>query len=95
MNLESIVYDADEIKKLDDKDSPLDLINEIHSLAKRFMRAHGGYDRDNLQDFMNLIAFILNKPKDRYEKIDLFINMALSTPSVVRYRDAMSKKPSK
>ena len=95
MNLESIVYDADEIKKLDDKDNPLDPINEIHSLAKRFMRAHGGYDRDNLQDFMNLIAFILNEPKDRYEKIDLFINMALSTPSVVRYRDAMSKKSRK
>ncbi|MBR3265927.1 MAG: hypothetical protein IKI61_08250, partial [Erysipelotrichaceae bacterium] len=75
--------------------NPLDPINEIHSLAKRFMRARGGYNRDNLQDFMNLISFILNDPKDRYKKIDLFINMALNEPVMVRYRDVMSKKGAK
>ena len=95
LNLISQVYDADEIKKLDNDLDPLDPINRIHSLAKRFMRAHGGYNRDNLQDFMNLISFILNEPEDRYEKIDLFINMALSAPSRVRNRDVMSKKDTK
>lgn len=95
LNLTSIVYDAEQIKKLPDDKNPLDPINEIHSLAKRFMRAHGGYNRDNLQDFMNLISFILNDPKDRYKKIDLFINMALNEPVMVRYRDVMSKKGAK
>ena len=95
LNLISIVYDAEQIKKLPDDKNPLDPINEIHSLAKRFMRAHGGYNRDNLQDFMNLISFILNDPKDRYKKIDLFINMALLEPQMVRYRDVMSKKGTK
>ena len=92
LSLKSIVHDADKIKKLKDKDNPLRSINRIHSLAKRFMRAHGGFDRDNLQDFMNLISFILNDPKDRYEKVDLFINMALNSPLRVKYRDVMSKK---
>ncbi len=73
----------------------MDSINEIHSLAKRFMRAHGGYDRDNLQDYMNLISFILNEPNDRYEKVDLLINMALNSPKRVKYRDVMSKKQTK
>ena len=59
------------------------------------MRTHGGYNRDTLQDFLNLISFILNDPKDRYEKVDLFINMALLSPTLVRYRDVMSKKASK
>jgi transposase-like protein len=95
LHLESIVYDSKEIRKLKDKDNPLDSINEIHSLAKRFMRAHGGYDRDNLQDFMNLISFILNEPYDRYGKADLFINMALNSPIRVKYRDVMSKKQAK
>ena len=95
LHLESEVYDSLKIRKLKDEDNPLDPINEIHSLAKRFMKAHGGYNRDNLQDFMNLISFILNEPKDRYEKIDLFINMALLSPKRVRYRDVMSKKHSK
>ena len=92
LSLTSEVYDSLEIRKLKDEDNPLDPINEIHSLAKRFMREHGGYNRDNLQDFMNLIAFILNEPHDRYEKIDLFINMALNSPRRVKYRDVMSKK---
>lgn len=95
LNLTSEVYDSAKIKKLKDEDNPLDPINEIHYLAKRFMRAHGGYNRDNLQDFMNLISFILNDPKDRYEKIDLFINMALHEPLMVRYRAVMSKKQAK
>ena len=95
LNLTSIVYDSDEIKKLKDEDNPLNPINEIHYLAKRFMKAHGGFNRDNLQDFMNLISFILNKPYDRYEKVDIFINMALLEPQMVRYRDVMSKKEAK
>ena len=95
LNLSDTVYDADEIKKLKDEDNPLDPINEIHSLAKRFMRAHGGYNRDDLQDWLNLISFILNDPKDRYDKIDLFLNMALSSPLRVKYRAVMSKKDDK
>ncbi|MBR0420413.1 MAG: hypothetical protein IJI66_14720 [Erysipelotrichaceae bacterium] len=59
------------------------------------MRQHGGYNRDDLQDWMNLISFILNDPEDRYEKVDKFINMALSSPTRVRYRDVMSKKRTK
>ena len=86
------VYDSNELKNLPDEENPLDSINEIHSLAKRFMRAHGGYDRKNLQDWMNLISFILSEPKGRYEKIDLFINMALNSIRVVKYRNVMSRK---
>ena len=92
LHLTSEVYSSEKTKGMKDEDNPLDPINEIHSLVKRFMKAHGGYNRDSLQDFMNLISFILNEPKDRYEKIDLFINMALSAPSLVRYRAVMSKK---
>ena len=35
---------------LKDEDNPLDPINRLHALAKRFMKSHGGYNRDNLQD---------------------------------------------
>ena len=90
LNLTSEVHDSRLIAKFKDKDNPLESINEIHALAKRFMRAHGGYNRDNLQDFMNLISFILNKPNDRYDKIDRFINMALLSSVRVKYRDVMS-----
>ena len=71
----------------------MDPINDIHALSKRFMKAHGGYNRDNLQDWMNLIWFILSKPENRYEKIDKFIKLAINSPARVKYRDMMSKNP--
>ena len=95
LNLTHEIYDSKKLNELPDEENPLDPINEIHSLAKRFMKAHGGYNRENLQDWMNLIAFLLSAPRDRYEKIDLFINMALNSTRVVKYRDVMSKKSSK
>jgi len=95
LHLTHEVYDSKELRKIPDEENPLDPVNEIHSLVKRFMKAHGGYDRENLQDWMNLVAFLLSDPRDRYEKIDLFINMALNSTQVVKYRDVMSKKVSK
>ena len=92
LSLSSKVYDTKTTRGLKEQDNPLDPINEIHSLARSFMKAHGGYNRDNLQDFMNLISFIFNEPYDRYKKADLFINMALQSPRRVKYRDVMSKK---
>ena len=59
------------------------------------MRVHGGYDRDNLQDWMNLLWFILSKPDNRYEKVNKFIELALHSPATVKYRDKMSQKASK
>lgn len=94
LNLTSEVYDTEATKGLSDDMNPLDPVNNIHDLAKRFMKAHGGYNRDNLQDWMNLIWFILSEPQNRYEKIYKFINLAINSPKRVKYRDVMSKKHS-
>lgn len=55
------------------------------------MKAHGGYDRDNLQDWMNLIWFILMKPINRYGKIEKFINLALNSLKKTKYCNVMMK----
>lgn len=93
LNLTSEVYCTEDTKDKEDKENPLDPINDIHDLAKRFMKAHGGYDRENLQSWMNLVWFILSKPYNRYEKIEKFINLALISPKKVKFRDVMMKKP--
>lgn len=64
-------------------------------LLKKFMRARGGYDRENLQDWMNLFWFIMNEPKDRYDKVLKFIKMAIMSPKRVKYRYALSKRHDK
>jgi transposase-like protein len=92
LNLTESVYPSKATKGLDDKDNPLDPINNLHALIRKYMNAHGGYNRDNLQDWMNLIWFVLSPPFNRYEKIKKFIEMAIISPERVKYRDVMSKK---
>ena len=57
------------------------------------MREHGEFDRDHLQqDWMNLFRFIQNGSNDRYDKVLDFIELAITVPQRVKYRDVMSKK---
>ena len=44
LNLTSETYNSSITKGLKDSENPLDPINNIHSLIKRFMRSHGSYD---------------------------------------------------
>ena len=92
LNLSEEVYKTAYTLNLKDEDNPLNPINKIHALSKRFMKSHGGYNRDNLQSWMNLIWFILSKPQNRYEKIRKFFNIAVCTHKRVKYRDVMSKR---
>ena len=92
LHLSETVYQTAITKQLKDEDNPLDRINDFHSLCKRFMRAHGGFNRDDLQDWLNLLWFIMSPPVNRYEKVSKFIEMALSVPLTVRYRQVMGKK---
>lgn len=89
LKLNSIVYTTQETKGMEDKDNPLDPINELHALLKRFIKMHGGYNRDNSQDWLNLFWFIANAPDDKYDKVTKFIDLALKSNNVVRYRDSM------
>lgn len=82
-------------KNLTDEDNPLTPINQINSYIKKFIRIHEGFSRDDIQDWMNLISFILNKPENRYEKLKIFIEMAISSRKRVKFRDVMSKKDAK
>lgn len=95
LELESKVYPTSETKGLSDKDNPLYPVNNLHLLLKQFIRNHGAYDREHLQDWLNLFWFIMNEPKDKYDKVLKFIEMAVLSPKRVRYRDAMSSKHSK
>jgi transposase-like protein len=94
LSLMEEVYTTKETKGLSDDKNPLDPINNLHSLAKRYMKSHGGYSRDDLQDWMNLIWFVLSKPDNRYQNVNKFIELAINTPGTLRYRDVMSKKRS-
>lgn len=92
LKLTSTTHSSESTKGLNDSKNPLNPINRIHYLIRRFMNNHGGYNRDNLQDWMNLIWFIIAPPTNVYMKIGNFIKIAISSPQRVKYRDVMRKK---
>lgn len=91
LNLENIEYDCKEIKALPDKENPMNEINQVHNLLQKFLRAHSGFERENLQDYLNLFALAYNDPNDIYEKIDL-LNLSFDNPKLFRYRTLFAGK---
>lgn len=87
LNLKSESYDSKVIKKLLDKDNPLNRVNQVHARLKDFLNAHSGFNRDNLQGYLNLFSFAMNPPHGYLEKVDELISLALNTSKVLKYRD--------
>ena len=50
LKLSESVYPTSETKGLKDEDNPMDPINDLHALIRRFMGEHGGFSREDMQD---------------------------------------------
>ena len=90
LGLVSEEYAAKDLKGLDDFENPLDPVNNLHYLIKRFLYAHSGFDRSQIQGYLNLYSFVLNPPSDRLEKVDKILNLVFQKPKLLRYRDRTS-----
>ncbi len=90
LNLVSEEYASKDLKGLDDFENPLDPVNNLHYLIKRFLYAHSGFDRSQIQGYLNLYAFVVNLPSDRLEKVDKILNLVFENPKLLRYRDRTS-----
>lgn len=87
LSLKSKAYSSTELRGLPDKDNPMNPINRVHHILKHFLNAHGSFDRNNLQGYLNLFAFVSNPPDDKLEKVELVMKMAFQNPKLLRYRD--------
>lgn len=95
LNLEEEKYDSRELRNLPDEENPMEPINTYHRLLAAFISAHAGYNREELQDWLNLFWFIVNGPKNRYDKVLSFIEMALKTRKTLRFRGFYKSKVQK
>lgn len=92
LHLTSIVHTTDETKGLADKENPLNPINSIHRNLKYFLNSHSGFNKDNLNSYLNLFMFITNPPENDLEKVDLFMKLALKRSILLRYRSKIPHK---
>lgn len=86
------VYSSKELKKLEDKDNPLDPVNRVHALLKKFFKAHSGFNRAELQDYLHVFSFMLNTPDDALQKIEIMLTWALRNPHTLKYRAYYKRK---
>lgn len=91
LQLQSEVHTTAHTKGLKDRDNPLHPVNRQHALLKRFLKAHSGFDRDEIQDYLNLYSFLSSAPSDKFEKINILLELALSEPILLRFRDLYCK----
>ena len=87
LNLISISHSSKDMKDIADSENPLDPVNRIHCLLKMFLNAHSGFNRSELQSYLNLYAFVINPPSDPLEKVERILNLAFQNPKSLKYRD--------
>lgn len=85
--MKSQAYASKDLKGLADSENPLNPVNRIHNLLKMFLNAHSGFNRDELQGYLNLYSFVINAPADHLEKVVKIIKMVFENPKSLRYRD--------
>jgi len=65
-------------------------VNRIHDSLKKFLNAHSGFNRDNLQGYLNLFVFVRNPPHEPLEKVAKIVNLVFENPKSLRYREQFS-----
>lgn len=90
------VHKTKETRNLSDDDNPMEPINAVHRNLKQFMREHPAYDRDDLQDWLNLFWFIYtNRGIPMDDKVKKLLQMVILTHKVIRFREVFAKKADK
>jgi transposase-like protein len=67
LSLKSTAYSSKDLKGLADNENPMHPVNRVHFVLKAFLNAHNGFDRNDIQGYLNLFAFISNSPDNLLE----------------------------
>ena len=92
LNLIDESYKSTYLKHLDDNENPLRPINHQCDLLRQFLNTHSGFDRDDLQDYLNLYCFMNSQPRNKLEKVNNLLELALNTHVTLKYRDFYEKE---
>mgnify|MGYP007070185286 CR=1 FL=1 len=88
LNLQDESYNSLWLKNIPDNENPLRPINHQCDLIRKFLNTHSGFDREYLQDYLNLYCFISNISEvNKLQKVYDFIELALHTNISLKYRD--------
>lgn len=92
LNLEDEKYSSSFLKNKKDDENPLRPINHQCDLLRQFLNAHSGFDRKDLQDYLNLYCFMNSKPRNKLKKVEILLELGLTTKVTLKYKDLFETK---
>lgn len=87
LTLESESYSTLWLKGKKDDEKPLRPINHQCDLIRQFLNTHSGFNREDLQGYLDLYCFMNSGHKDKLKKVEEFITLAMNTDVSLKYRD--------
>ena len=87
LELKSERHNSKLLKGVPDELNPLEPVNRICFLLKRFLGSHSGFDRDDLPGYLDLFSVAANAPDDKLEKVAMVLDRAMRCPKTLRFRD--------
>ena len=93
LNLKDHRHNAALLKGVPDELNPLEPVNRMCFLLKSFLRSHPGFNRDNLQGYLDLFWVASNEPDSKPEKAAFVLNRAMTSRNTLRFRDYYAKNP--
>ena len=82
------------IKQLPDKDNPLRDVNRLCYQLELFLNSHSGFDRDDLDGYLNLFHVMMNDPPDKMEKAAMVLDRAMHNLKTLTFRQFYGINPS-
>lgn len=92
LGLESERHNSKLLKGVPDELNPLEPVNRACFLLKSFLRSHPGFDRDRMQDYLNLFWLSANPPVSKAEKAAFVLDRAMRFPKTLHFREFYAKK---
>lgn len=91
LGLISEAYDSKKICKLPDAQNPLCKVNHLCNYLKLFLNSHSGFNRDDLEGYLDLFWVTMNPPANKMEKAAFVLNRAMYNPVSLTYREFYGK----
>lgn len=95
LGLDEERHNAADIKGLPDRDNPLRAVNRLCFLAETFLNSHSGFDRGDIQGYLDLLSVMMNPPETKMEKAAMVLDRAMRCTKTLRYRDFYAPKDRK
>ena len=91
LDLKEEFYKATTPNKVKDEDNPLRKVNHHCANIRDFLEAHHGFNRDELQDYLNLYSFKYNTKGTNLEKVEKILELSLNSNKTITFREYYSK----